>query len=129
MLFAVSGMPAAMHVAQANTGVTPSTLNLLSLFCVKAAFADARHERSARFQANDRNQWSDIYTNEAGEQMNLIRLLPSRQLRNWITSGYVCVSKEGIKTFVKQPSALSALAILFLIPWLESKQKAFIYFY
>lgn len=77
------------------------------------AFTDARHERSARFQTNDRNQWSDIYRNEAGEQMNLIRLLPSRQLRNWVTSGYVCVSKEGIKTFVKQPSALSDLAIVF----------------
>lgn len=60
--------------------------------------------------------------------MNLMQLLPSHQLRNWIASGYVCISKECIKTFAKHPSALSALAMVFKY-MAGIKTKAFIYFY
>lgn len=71
------------------------------------------------------NNWSDIFRNEDGDEKNLIRLLPSCQLRNWITSGYVCISEECIKTFVKHPSALVRV-----FKYMAGiKTKAFIYFY
>lgn len=126
LLWAAWLLPCTLHKPKPVSVPQHPTYYHVSVFL--PAFTDARHERSAPFQTNDRNQWSDIYRNEAGEQMNLIRLLPSRQLRNWITSGYVCVSKEGIKTFVKQPSALSDLAIVF-DSMAGIKAKAYIYFY
>lgn len=68
-----------MHVAQANTGVAPSTPNLLSLFCAKPAFSDARYERPAHFQTNDRNKWSDIYRNGADEFNAIVAITSTKK--------------------------------------------------